>query len=595
MIRSDDFRFQSFVERYVATLFAQCRQIATVFENFDLETDEVAALKARTQLKQPEATFIDEASPIVREVGNVADVGNVAVPATLGPQIVPCDSYDVHLDVPDAPGASKPSKPFSPVAPPGSPSRRSSISRPGPWSTCESEASRLRRILDGVVAPSSPCRRRFRRSATRDHGGGEKSRPSKDVRRNSIRRASVTSASSLTSVMSFRNFHDHRSHFSSPHGVEQRSRSKEESSDSEGKRSRSIFALPGEEEEASKVQGASKRSYLPKYRNYGRGQGKEGRYSGASKRSSKAKRSQVQEVNRNLEAKLLERFRLAKEDDLETAAVPETTTTVLLLHQLASLVALSFDDTRVAKAAFDKQDVRGRGILEFEDFVQAVLDIHQNINMSCTMATLVQCEHLCNATFPAEEGSSTIDLVQFLQWYSTYSFHESLLLAPDMRDLRRLSRQYGIPWEEVHNVKRHFDAVDTDQSGEIDFEEFTLVLRKVLQVAPELDLPPNRARYFWKQLDTDGSGKADFSEFLPWWLKYFQQKEGKNMLVKPFEDFYKSVRCLKNPDPPPFMNKMAKRMVLQKFEDPTKGAQRTTAERRISSILTERRLSRAFS
>ena len=38
--------------------------------------------------------------------------------------------------------------------------------------------------------------------------------------------------------------------------------------------------------------------------------------------------------------------------------------------------------------------------------------------------------------------------------YSTYSFHESLLLAPDMRDLRRLSRQYGIPWEEVHNVKR---------------------------------------------------------------------------------------------------------------------------------------------
>ena len=82
-----------------------------------------------------------QASPIVREVGNVADVGNVPVPATLVPLIVPCDSYDVHPDVPDAPGASKPLKPFSPVAPPGSPSRRSSISRPGPWSTCESEAN----------------------------------------------------------------------------------------------------------------------------------------------------------------------------------------------------------------------------------------------------------------------------------------------------------------------------------------------------------------------------------------------------------------------------------------------------------------------
>ncbi len=54
------------------------------------------------------------------------------------------------------------------------------------------QASRLRRILDGVVAPSSPCRRRFRRSANRGHGeGGEKSRPSKDLRRNSIRTGRV--------------------------------------------------------------------------------------------------------------------------------------------------------------------------------------------------------------------------------------------------------------------------------------------------------------------------------------------------------------------------------------------------------------------
>lgn len=273
---------------------------------------------------------------------------------------------------------------------------------------------------------------------------------------------------------------------------------------------------------------------------------------------------------------------------META-VPQTSTNVLLLHQLAAMVALSFDDTRLAKAAFDNQDTQNKGYIELEDFVQAVLEIHQTINVTCTTATMVQCEHLCDSTFPADEGSTTIDLVQFLQWYSTYSFHESLLLAPDMRDLRRLSRQYGIPWEEVHKVKRHFDAVDTDGSGEIDFEEFSEVLRKVLQVAPELELPSNRARHFWKQLDTDGSGKADFSEFLPWWLKYFHHKDGKKMLVKPFEDFYRSVRNLKNPDPPPFKNKNGKRMVFGQFKDPAEGAQRVTAERRISAILTEKR------
>lgn len=33
--RRHEMQFQSFVERYVATLFAQCRQIATVFETGD--------------------------------------------------------------------------------------------------------------------------------------------------------------------------------------------------------------------------------------------------------------------------------------------------------------------------------------------------------------------------------------------------------------------------------------------------------------------------------------------------------------------------------------------------------------------------------
>ncbi|CAE7332171.1 unnamed protein product [Symbiodinium pilosum] len=67
-------------------------------------------------------------------------------------------------------------------------------------------------------------------------------------------------------------------------------------------------------------------------------------------------------------------------------------------------------------------------------------------------------------------------------------------------------------------------------------------------------------RHFWKELDHDGSGKADFTEFLPWWLKYFHNKEGRKMLVKPFEDFYRNVRNLKNPDPPPYRE--GKKVVL---------------------------------
>jgi len=565
--RRHEMQFQSFVERYVATLFAQCRQIATVFETGDgpKVADDIPRAGIALPILDFESISLDE-----------KDATSSMALATLGAELEP-DVLPPHGPMPSAPsGPSR--RPTRPAGP-----KKSSMP-PGPWSTRESEASRLQRILDGVASPS------FRRSrhGTSSRGDRPEARnsPSKDsVRRNSIRRASITSASSVMSCFRIpgRGQLSSRRQFTSADSLV-----KEDKSEEEGKRSKSIFALPGEEDDGSKVVKASKRrSFLS-----GRGRAKPGEGAGryTSKGYSKAKRCQAQEVNKSMEAKFLERFRLAKEDDMETA-VPQTSTNVLLLHQLAAMVALSFDDTRLAKAAFDNQDTQHKGYLELEDFVQAVLEIHQTINVTCTTATMVQCEHLCDSTFPADEGSTTIDLVQFLQWYSNYSFHESLLLAPDMRDLRRLSRQYGIPWEEVHNVKRHFDAVDTDGSGEIDFEEFSEVLRKVLQVAPDLELPPNRARHFWKQLDTDGSGKADFSEFLPWWLKYFHHKDGKKMLVKPFEDFYRSVRNLKNPDPPPFKNKMGKRMVFGQFEDPAKGAQRATAERRISAILTERRMS----
>ncbi|CAE7028568.1 TNNC2, partial [Symbiodinium sp. CCMP2592] len=199
------------------------------------------------------------------------------------------------------------------------------------------------------------------------------------------------------------------------------------------------------------------------------------------------------------------------------------------------------------------------------------------MNSACTATTLSQCETLCAMTFPGGGLDGTVDLLKLLQWctglflwilnvgcvalahgdaarYSTYSFQEELILSAEMRTLRRLSRKYGVPWEEVDNVKRHgqFDNVDEDGSGDITFEEFSDVLRRVLQVPQNLDLPVNRVRHFWKELDHDGSGKADFTEFLPWWLKYFHNKEGRKMLVKPFEDFYRNVRNLKNPDPPPY-------------------------------------------
>eukprot|EP00439_Symbiodinium_sp_Y106_P081102 s7_g20.t1 len=271
---------------------------------------------------------------------------------------------------------------------------------------------------------------------------------------------------------------------------------------------------------------------------------------GSKSRLTSKVRKSVQQVNRDMEESFLRRFRTAKEDGLATAA-PDTSEQVMSLHQLAISVNVSFDDARLIKAAFDLF-ASGKDSLEYGEFVQAVLHLHRTMNSACTATTLSQCETLCAMTFPGGGLDGTVDLLKLLQWYSTYSFQEELILSAEMRTLRRLSRKYGVPWEEVDNVKRQFDNVDEDGSGDITFEEFSDVLRRVLQVPQNLDLPVNRVRHFWKELDHDGSGKADFTEFLPWWLKYFHNKEGRKMLVKPFEDFYRNVRNLKNPDPPPY-------------------------------------------
>jgi Ca2+-binding EF-hand superfamily protein len=61
-------------------------------------------------------------------------------------------------------------------------------------------------------------------------------------------------------------------------------------------------------------------------------------------------------------------------------------------------------------------------------------------------------------------------------------------------------------------VNKVFDAVDTDKSGEIDYQEFKGV---VISIAAKLGLhiPEEEIVKYMKKLDTDGSGKLSKDEF----------------------------------------------------------------------------------
>jgi len=66
-----------------------------------------------------------------------------------------------------------------------------------------------------------------------------------------------------------------------------------------------------------------------------------------------------------------------------------------------------------------------------------------------------------------------------------------------------------------------FAQFDTDNSGNIEYPEFQLLLCKILDVKNPADVPGDRMSMFWKQVDTTSNGEVDFSEFLVWYRSNF--------------------------------------------------------------------------
>merc|ERR1712224_904628 len=137
--------------------------------------------------------------------------------------------------------------------------------------------------------------------------------------------------------------------------------------------------------------------------------------------------------------------------------------------------------------------------------------------------------------------SGKVDFDEFAIWYSSWGFHQELLLSPTKILTRDLARKYNLSIAEVDSVHSMFQLFDEDESGEIEFDEFEKLLYKLLKVPKEAELPATRLQHFWKQIDIDGSGSVDFAEFLQWYMKYFDMK-GSGHYVTPMERFYQSMR-----------------------------------------------------
>lgn len=229
----------------------------------------------------------------------------------------------------------------------------------------------------------------------------------------------------------------------------------------------------------------------------------------------------------------------------------EGTLAMYTLHQLATATNLSLDYVMAGRRAFQAQDVEKRGALDLSGFEKAVLNLQKEVHGTCTDDG-AKVQHLCGATW--EEGETGMDLLKFLTWFANYGFSDDMLLSKEAKGICRLSRQFQISRFEVEKIKRHFDTFEADEKGNIDMQEFTKLMKKLLKVPNDLELPPTRIRHYWSQIDTDNSGTVGFQDFLAWWINYFEKSisSGRAALAKPFDDFYKTIRTLKHPDPPAY-------------------------------------------
>eukprot|EP00931_Biecheleriopsis_adriatica_P030862 TRINITY_DN18139_c0_g1_i1.p1 TRINITY_DN18139_c0_g1~~TRINITY_DN18139_c0_g1_i1.p1 ORF type:complete len:368 (+),score=77.06 TRINITY_DN18139_c0_g1_i1:36-1106(+) len=137
-----------------------------------------------------------------------------------------------------------------------------------------------------------------------------------------------------------------------------------------------------------------------------------------------------------------------------------------------------------------------------------------------------------------------LDVDKFLHWYKAnmFSIVSQLTACSQKKEsddlILQVSQKFNLRVVEVDAIHQQFARFDTDNSGELDYEEFEGMMRTLLGVSNSTDLPKERMNRFWKEIDKDGSGGVTFEEFTEWYLKYFSSNNPHGGVLEAFYASY---------------------------------------------------------
>jgi len=89
------------------------------------------------------------------------------------------------------------------------------------------------------------------------------------------------------------------------------------------------------------------------------------------------------------------------------------------------------------------------------------------------------------------------------------------------KDTRRVARAHNIMIPDAETIRAMFNHFDDDRSGEIDKEEFKILIRYLLGVKNANEFSDKRLEEYWLCVDGDHSGGVDYEEFICWYYRTF--------------------------------------------------------------------------
>jgi len=208
------------------------------------------------------------------------------------------------------------------------------------------------------------------------------------------------------------------------------------------------------------------------------------------------------------------------------------------MYRLADELHYHPQEVMYVKKIFDKMDLNNNESLSVDELHKGVCHL-----LIGTRFSDILVRRTCRAFWSLKQDGD-IGFQEFLKWFAKHNFRD-----PDQEaaHLEEQARQYQMTEEGMRQVTMMFDAVDVDKSGDIQIEEFKLLLAKILHIPRGIEMPEGHIHRLWSELDTNGDSKVTLQEFLPWWVE-------KQSRFIPYENIYANLRNLgkMKPDPPAY-------------------------------------------